>query len=175
MHAHTHLHAMHTERKRMSESYSSGRSPWEVNPVHEVQVTARTWSFTLQAQTQKLTDHQKNIGSTAPQQWGPTSYQWYGWEWGYHQRRMEDPHSCLSTPQCHLSPGRRCQKGSRVPLPVCSPQRSGLVATFLSHPCFLCAVGGCCTLNFTVFCLFYPRPGGFWTTSVSSNMSQQFL
>lgn len=42
---HTHLHVVHMERKWMGESYSSGRSPWEVNPVHEVHSNWRILRF----------------------------------------------------------------------------------------------------------------------------------
>lgn len=61
MHAHTltHLHAVHTQKRRMSESYSSGISPREVSPVGGVHSDHKILVFTLQAQTQKLTDQPK--------------------------------------------------------------------------------------------------------------------
>lgn len=174
MHAHIHLHAMHTERKRMRESFSSGRSPWEVSPVCEVQSDCKILLFHFTDTNPKADWPAKKFQQHSPTTMGSNLIAVILLGVGMPPGEAGSPPLSLSTPQSHLSPGRWYQKGGRAPLPVCSLRRSRFVATFLSHPRFLCTVGGCCTLNFTVFCLLHPRPRGFWATSVSSNMSQWF-
>lgn len=174
MHADTHTCMLCTQRKGEWESPTLQEDPREKSTQYVgFTVTARSWFFTLQVQTQKLTDQPKRIQQHSPTTMGSNLTPVIQLGVGIPPVQAGRPPS-LSIPQCHLSPGRWCQKGSRAPLPVCSLQRSGFVAAFLSHPRSLCAVGGCCTPNFTAFCLLLPRPRGFWTTSVSSNMSQRF-
>lgn len=168
MHAHTHLHTMHTERKRRRESYSSGRSPWEVNPVREVHCKILIFHFTgtnPKAQPKKNSAAEPNNNGVQPHSSDTAGV---GIPPPFVVHTSVPPLTRQVVPEGKQS-SSPCVKGALPALLFL--QRSGFVATLLSHPHFLCTVGGCCTPNFTVFCLLHPRPRGFWTICIIKHES----
>lgn len=115
MHAHTHLHAMHTKRMRFllfrKIPIRTQSSTWGSQWLQDAD------SSLYRRKPKSWLTSQKNSSSTAPQQRGPISFQWYSWEWGHHQWRLKTPLS-LSTP--HQAGGARREA---EPLSLCAPCR----------------------------------------------------